>query len=117
MSLIPNVPGRWGLESGFEGDHNGLHPRELAELETLRPLLEGAPAHTTLLRLGGITHVLSVDPMPELIPVAALDVMLEAPLRVYAVPGCFRARSRSEPRPFAHAGELFDPPSTPGPRS
>jgi hypothetical protein len=110
MSLIPNTSGRWAIDCGFEGDHNGLHPREVAELEGLLPLLEGSPAHTALLRLGGITHVLSLDDMPGLTPVATFDVMLEAPLRVYAVPDPLpRAFAVGAARPFAHAGELFDP--------
>jgi hypothetical protein len=110
MTLIPNTSGRWALDCGFEGDHNGLHPRELAELEGLLTLLEGSPAHTLLLRLGGITHVLSLDPLPGLPPVAAVDVMMRVPLRVYAVPHPLpRAFAVGAARPFSHAGELFDP--------
>src|SRR6185369_12254305 len=101
--------------SGFEADPTGLHPRELVELEVLLTLLDGTPAHTALLRLGGITHVLTLDPMPDLAPVAVLPGLLESPLRIYAVPHPLpRAYAVGAARPFVHAGELLDPVFDPG---
>jgi hypothetical protein len=114
LSLSPNTAGRWALESGFEADPTGLHPRRLSELETLLPLLDGTQLYVRLLALGGITHVLSLDAIPGLRKVAELPVLLEAPLRVYAVPDPLpRAYAVGLARAETHAGVMleweFDP--------
>jgi hypothetical protein len=110
MSLAPATPGRWSVASGFETDPVGLHAAGLAELEQLRGLLEGTPLQLRLLRMGGISHVLSFDAMPELTPVASLPVLLESPLRVYAVPGTLPlAYTVGASRTAAHAGVLLQP--------
>jgi hypothetical protein len=114
LSLAPNTAGRWGLQSGFEADPAGLHPRRVSELETLLPLLDGTQLYVRLLGLGGITHVLSLDAIRGLRPVAQVPVLLEAPLRVYAVPDPLpRTYAVGAARPETHTGVLlewaFDP--------
>ncbi len=110
MSLVPNTPGRWGLESGFEADPTGLFPDEVAELTGLLPLVDGTPLLSRLLRVGGITHVLSLDAMPELRPLAVVPVLLESPLLVYELPQPLpRAYAVGGSRAGADAGALLDP--------
>jgi hypothetical protein len=74
------------------------------------PVLDGMDYHTKLLRIGGISHLLALDVRPELKEVAQLPVLLEAPLRVYAVPSPLPlAYAVGSARAEAHAGVLLYP--------
>jgi hypothetical protein len=87
MHLQPAIAGRWKLDTGFERDQHALYPYDLAQLVLLLPSVEGTPQHLTLLRMGGVTHVLAYHHVaPALRPVLTAPGLFTHPLRVYEVP-------------------------------
>lgn len=85
---VPPVLAGWGQRDGYSRDLLGLHPRGVALLHALLLRAEGTPQHTRLLRLGAVTHVVSLHEqgLDELTPVARVPGPFFEPLRVYAVP-------------------------------
>lgn len=88
MSLTPATAGRWDIDTGFDIDYRGLYAVELERLCTLLRLMEGTPAHDALLRLGGVTHVVSRHDagFEHLQPVKRYDSLYAQDVRLYAVP-------------------------------
>jgi hypothetical protein len=97
--LAPLTEGRWALDGGYEIDHRGLFPRDLANLAMVLRHVEGTPAHAALLRLAAVTHVVALhrEGLGDLSLVAEHPSLFEEPLRVFAVPGAL-------PRAYAVAG-------------
>ncbi len=58
--LLPPVADAWGIRGSFDADGYGLQTRPLVELRRRMRSLEGTPAYTRLLRLGGVTHVVAL---------------------------------------------------------
>jgi hypothetical protein len=85
MYLLPAIGERFGLASGFDVDYRGLQPVPQAGLTSLLLESEGSRLHTRLLELGGITHVVALHEMEELVPVATLPGLFVDPIRVFRV--------------------------------
>jgi hypothetical protein len=83
--LLPPLPGRWGLRGAYDLDIRGLYPRPLARLGERLRAAEGTPAHARLLRLGGVSHVVSLHGWedPRLVRVASVPGPLVPPVQVH----------------------------------
>jgi len=88
MSLDSLCAARWALRGSFSVDYMGLHPRFLLELATMLALAEQTLDYERLLRLSGVSHVVTRDPRPvaTLPQVAVFEGLLRFPVRVLAVP-------------------------------
>jgi hypothetical protein len=88
MALAPQTAGRWGLRSGFEIDYRGLHPESLRRMTLALRQLEGTAAHTRLLCLGSITHVVAShrEAFEDLTPGGVFPGLFKGPIRVFQVP-------------------------------
>jgi hypothetical protein len=86
--MFPAAAASWGLRYAFDLDMTGLAPREVAQLDRLLWATEGTPAQMRLLRLGGVSHVVSLhDERPEgLEPAGDFAEMLMDPVRLWRVP-------------------------------
>jgi Bacterial membrane protein YfhO len=87
--LTPPTGGRWGLYGSYDLDLLGLQPRPLAELNDLLRREEGTPAHTRLLQMGNVAHVVDLAPpsrWPGLSLEAVVPGLFREPARVYRVP-------------------------------
>jgi hypothetical protein len=71
----------------------------VAALTALLRDVEGTPAHTRLLRLGAVSHVVALHSrgFEDLEPIASVDALFPEPMRVYRVP-------RPLPRVYAVGG-------------
>jgi hypothetical protein len=89
MHLAPATAGRWALRTGWDIDYRGLYPHDLAQLTLLLRAVEGTPAHTRLLRLGGVSHVVSlhVAGFEDLVLAAEFPGLYSQPTRLLEVPG------------------------------
>jgi hypothetical protein len=98
-TLYPSVIGTWGLESGYTTDALGLFPNHLASITSLLYRAEGQPAHTRLLRLGGVGTVVALHTagFEMLTPVQSFPTLMVEPLHVFRVPDPL-------PRAFAVSG-------------
>ena len=87
-SLFPPTSGRWGVRSGYEIDRRVLFRRSLNQLVQLLQVTEETPAQLRLLRLGSITHVVTLhtEGFEDLRPVAILPGFFRKPIRLLAVP-------------------------------
>jgi hypothetical protein len=88
LALAPQTAGRWGLRSGFEIDYRGLHPESLSRLTLALRQLEGTIAHSRVLHLGGITHVVAShrEAFEDLTPGPVFPGLFKGPIRVFQVP-------------------------------
>lgn len=88
--LNPPTAERWGVRGSFDGDIVDLYPSFLKRLvERLREV-EGDAAHARLLRLGGVSHVLTLHDASwtrDLTPLVTLPGLFREPIRVLGVPG------------------------------
>jgi hypothetical protein len=87
-SLFPPTAGRWGIRSGYEIDRRVLFRRSLNQLVQLLQVTEGTPAQMRLLRLGSITHVVTLhtEGFEDLRPVAILPSFFRESIRLLEVP-------------------------------
>jgi len=88
MHLAPATAGRWAIPTAYDLDYRGLYPHELAQLTLVLRAVEGEPAHTRLLRLGGVSHVVALHTvgLEDLRPVAEFAGLYPEPTRLLAVP-------------------------------
>lgn len=88
MALAYATGGRWNLRGSYEDDYRGLQPRPLAELTLLLKRVENTPAYLKLLRMGAVTHVVTLhgQGQGDLVPLAALPGLFRAPILVFGVP-------------------------------
>jgi hypothetical protein len=86
-ALVPPVAGTWGRESSFEIDFRGLYSEELAGLTLALDAAEGTPAHSRLLRIGAVRHVVALHTpgFEDLDLVASVPDLLVDPIRVLGV--------------------------------
>jgi hypothetical protein len=84
----PQVIAAWGLESAFERDAYALYSPHAMQLAVRLREVEGTPAHRRLLRLGGVTHVVSLHTsgLEDLRPLATFESPFPEPIRVFGVP-------------------------------
>jgi hypothetical protein len=115
--LRPPTGARWGLGGSFDGDFTGLAPPLLTNLTLILNNAGASPLAVRILQMGGVTHVLSLDPWPLLEPLGEESAVFPRPIRLYRVPGALpRAyvvgtdRIRAEPESVRSiADPTFDP--------
>jgi hypothetical protein len=87
--LTPPTGGRWGVYGSYDLDLLGLQPAPLVALNDLLRRVEGSPAHTRLLQMGGVSKMLDLA-APARWPDLSLDAVVPGlfvqPIRVYDVP-------------------------------
>jgi hypothetical protein len=86
--MYPASASSWGLRYAFDPDMTGLLPRETVRLLQLLWLTEGTPAQLRLLRLGGVSHVVTLHDVGAegLEPAGAFAEILSDPVRLWRVP-------------------------------
>lgn len=87
MSLDSLTAARWGIRGSFSVDYMGFHPIFLARLAAMVAIAERTPPYEPLLRLAGVTHVVTRDarPLGNLHQIAVHEGLLQSPVRVLAV--------------------------------
>ena len=87
LYLFPPTPGTWGLEGSYDLDVPGLGSPYVAALTALLRRVEGTPAHTRLLRVGAVSHVVALHSrgLEDLAPLATVDGLFPEPMRVFRV--------------------------------
>jgi Bacterial membrane protein YfhO len=90
---------RWGFAGSFDSDLLGLQPRPLRNLSLFFRTAEETPAFARLLRLGAVSHVVSLhtEGLDELRPLATELSPFAGPVHVFGVPGTL-------PRAYAVSG-------------
>jgi len=88
LYLFPPTPGPWGLEGSYDLDVPGLGSPYVASLATLLRSVEGTPAHTRLLRLGAVSHVVALHTrgFDDLASAGSIEGLFPEPIRVFRVP-------------------------------
>jgi len=88
LYLFPPTAGPWGLEGSYDLDVPGLGSPYVAALTSLLRRVEETPAHTRLLRLGAVSHVVALHTrgFEDLEPLAAQEGLFPEPMRVFRVP-------------------------------
>jgi hypothetical protein len=96
LYLFPPTAGPWGLEGSYDLDVPALGSPHVAALTAVLRNVEGTPAHTRLLRIGAVSHVVALHSVgfEDLELLASVDGLFPDPMRVYRVP---------EPRPRTYA--------------
>jgi hypothetical protein len=99
LYLFPPTTGPWGLEGSYDLDVPALGSSHVAALTALLRSVEGTPAHTRLLRLGAVSHVVALHSVgfEDLELLASVEGLFPDPMRVYRVPD-------PRPRTYAVAG-------------
>jgi membrane protein YfhO len=99
LYLFPPTAGPWGLEGSYDLDVPGLGSPHVAALTDLLRNVEGTPAHTRLLRIGAVSHVVALHSagFEDLELVGSVEGLFPDPMRVYRVPD-------PRPRTYAVAG-------------
>jgi hypothetical protein len=92
--LASEIPGRFALSQAFGIDLRGLHPSPLTRLAKALRDVEETPFHTRLLRAGGVSHTISLHPLPDVGRPREIEGFFERPILVQEVPA-------SLPRVFA----------------
>jgi hypothetical protein len=90
MYLNPPTAARWGLRGSYDFDILDFEPEPRFRLTELLRDVEDGPAHLRLLQMGGVTHVLALDPAPwwqDLERVRTVQGLFEKPIQVFTVPG------------------------------
>ena len=115
LYLFPPSAGPWGVEGSYDLDVAGLGSPYVAALGELLRAAEGTPAQLRLLRLGAVSHVVTLHDagFESLERVALVRSLFPEPIRVFRVPD-------ARPRTYAVGGArvadgaaalrtLFDP--------
>jgi hypothetical protein len=86
--LVPLTSGFFGIETSYDLDVRGLYPRELNDLTFLAQRLQGTPAQTRLLRMGGVAKLIALHErgFEDLRLERVVPNLVGDPLRVFAVP-------------------------------
>jgi len=112
---VPPVAATWGVEGSYDIDQTGLQPLPLWGLNLSLRRVEGAPAHTKLLRLGAVRSVVALDPLgfADLVPGPSFSSLFPERILTFRVPGAL-ARARIVGRARSLEGRealtaLFDP--------
>jgi hypothetical protein len=88
LYLFPPTAGPWGLDGSYDLDVPGLGSPYVAALTSLLRQAEETPAHTRLLRLGAVSHVVALHTrgFEDLEPLAAQEGLFPETMRVFRVP-------------------------------
>ena len=115
--IWPPTGARWGLAGSYDGDFTGLAPPLLSNLTLILGGAYGSTLGLRMLQLGGVDHVVSLQPWPGLVPNGEFQSVFDSPVRLFGVPGVLpraylvgRARLASEPESVYLIGDAaFDP--------
>lgn len=113
----PPTGARWGLAGSYDGDFTGLAPPLLSNLTLILGQAYGSPLGIRILQMGGVDHVVTLQPWPGLLPQAEFQSVFDTPVRLLGVPGTLPraylvgvARLASEPDSVSLIGDAgFDP--------
>lgn len=99
-TLQAPTPARWGIDGAYWGTFTGQEPLVFSNLTTLVHRRRDALG-TRLLRMGGVTHLVSVEeqPYPGLTETASVESVFDDPIRLFRV-------TDPAPRAFAVDGVL-----------
>jgi hypothetical protein len=99
LYLFPPTAGPWGREGSYDLDVPALGSPHVGALTALLRNVEGTPAHTRLLRLGAVSHVVALHSrgFEDLELLTSVEGLFPEPMRVYRVPD-------PRPRTYAVAG-------------
>jgi membrane protein YfhO len=116
MSLEFLSHARWALPGSFSIDYMSLHPRHVLELAVLLASTEGTPGYERVLRLCGVTHVVTRAPgrLGTLAEVREIEGLLSVPVRILTVASPLPrllvvGASRTAGNPAALLDPGFDP--------
>jgi hypothetical protein len=86
--LFPASASSWGVRYGFDLDMTGLALREVTMLDQFLWNYEGTPGQLRLLRLGSVSHVVTLhDARSEgLVPAGEFPELFREPVRLWRVP-------------------------------
>jgi hypothetical protein len=86
--MFPASAASWGLRYAFDLDMTGLAPREVVQLDRWLWATEGTPAQVRLLRLGSVSHVVTLHDaqLDGLEPAGEFTEILTDPVRLWRVP-------------------------------
>ena len=86
--LVPPIGARWRISGSYDGDFTGLAQPALSVFSQLLPALAHDPFAVKLLRIGGVTHVTSLQELPYagLEPRGAFASVFTRPVRLHRVP-------------------------------
>jgi hypothetical protein len=86
MYLAPETAGRFRLSQAFNIDYRGLYAAPLDRLSRLLRQAEETPAHLRLLRMGGVSHVISLHGIADLTLEQTLEGLFERKILLQRVP-------------------------------
>jgi hypothetical protein len=88
LYLFPPTAGPWALEGSYDLDVPALGSPHVAALTAVLRNVEGTAAHTRLLRIGAVSHVVALHSagFEDLELLASVDGLFPDPMRVYRVP-------------------------------
>jgi hypothetical protein len=110
----PPTGARWGLGGAYDGDFTGLAPATLSAYSAVLRHPRAGRLALSLLRLGGIDYVVSLEPAVYGLPeVASAESVYDAPVRLFQVPQpaprAHLARASMVPHPALVWERLSDP--------
>jgi hypothetical protein len=88
QTLEPPSGARWGLRGGYEADFSGMARPETSGAAAVVARYRDTPFGVRLLRMGGVTEVVSLlpDPVPGIVPVGQFETVFKDPVHVARVP-------------------------------
>ena len=86
--LQPPAAARWGIGGSYDADFTGMAPTESAQAAAAVAHYLDTPFGLRLLRMGGVTEVVSVlqPPLAGVVPVGQFGTVFKDPVRVARVP-------------------------------
>jgi hypothetical protein len=106
--LSPPIAARWGVDGSFSGEFTGQERRELLEVKQLLNYNLGSQLGRRILMIGGVSHVISVEPMPYpgLERIYSIETIYDTPIHLFRV-------AERLPRAYAVSGRVIaQPPAT-----
>jgi Bacterial membrane protein YfhO len=88
QTLEPPSGARWGLRGSYEADFTGMARPETSAAASVVVRYRNTPFGLRLLRMGGVTEVVSLlrDPVPGIVPVGQFETVFKEPVHVARVP-------------------------------
>jgi hypothetical protein len=86
--LQPPSAARWGIGGSYDADFTGMASAESSQVAAAVAHYQDTPFGLRLLRMGGVTEVVSVlhPPMPGVVPMGEVGTVFKDPVRVARVP-------------------------------
>jgi hypothetical protein len=86
--LQPPSPARWGIGGSYDPDFTGMAPPESSRIAAVVARYQDTPLGLRLLRMGGVTEVVSVlhSTVAGVVPMGEFGTVFKDPVRVARVP-------------------------------